>query len=284
MRAIANPVKTYSVTLGSSVQDQTEVVLPGFGALSGIILELKVSLSGATDSETSNTIDNVISSIRLTDKAGDTIFDLKGTDLYLLQQVLSPTGQLQTPAGVTTSATGSGSQEYNLFIPQTIAAADMNAKLAITFAALSSLENTNMTSAGTATVTLNVRVLNTSAAVQTLRVKASDIATTVGDVEYGPFLPQGNEEIALAVYANGSTVAHATLQTAGAALVQRQTETAFKVEDELFLQGFHYTGMLIFRVPVFHVDSTTVFTINYSAVVTANSLALSFSVKPQKRT
>ena len=106
MRGIYSPVKTYSVTLGGSSLQQSSEVLPGFGALEGLLIELTVSLTGATASQTCNTIDNVIASLQLDDKYGHSTLDINGTDIANIQRVLSETGYVIAAPTITTSSTG----------------------------------------------------------------------------------------------------------------------------------------------------------------------------------
>ena len=282
MRGIISPVKTYSVTLGTKTLAQSTEILPGFGALEGLLLELTVSVSGATDSVTSETIDNVIASLQLDDRAGKSAMDIFGTDIAIVQRVLSTTGYALVAPAITTDASGAGSATYNTFVACTMSAADMNGSLKVKFAAASSLENTAMTSAGTVTVTLVVRAVNTNASKQTMRIKATSPAFQTGENAWGSYLPAGLECLALFVNLNGCVLDYASLYSGGAALYQQSPIDDFTVMDELFQQGSSSTGYLYFRVPVFPIDSTTVLSVNLTS--TSNGPRLySFATAPQKR-
>lgn len=282
MRGIYSPVKTYSVTLGGSSLQQSSEVLPGFGALEGLLIELTVSLTGATASQTSNTIDNVIAALQLDDKYGHSALDITGTDIANIQRVLSETGYVIAAPTITTSSTGTGSATYATFIPCTMSAQDMNGVLKVKFAAASSLVNTALTSAGTVAVTMVVRAVNTPAARQTIRVKATTPSSAAGDNAWGAYLPQGLECLALFVDLNESVLDHASVFSGGAALMNQSPAEDFEVMDTIFNLGNSSSNLLFFRLPVFVIDSTTILNVNLSTFVGAPRL-YSFATTPQKR-
>ena len=284
MRAISEPVKSYSLTAGAGLLIQPSQQLPNFGPVLGLWLDLTVTLAGATASKASNTIDNIISHIAIDDQFGKSIMDLFGTDLSVINDILTPRGVRQAPPTITTDGAGAGSAEWNLFLPITVAAADMPAILKMTFNAISSLQNANLASAGAVTVTLIVRAAYSVGVDQpTLRIKASNPPHQLGDNAVGPYLPQGFQVEALAFsLPNDTDFSYLTLFQNGATFASLMPLNDFVSTDTMLMQSGHLAGEFICRFPVFVVDSTTVATISLG---TDGAIRLySIATVPQKST
>lgn len=266
MRALSEPVKTYQATPATSLLVQPSQVVPNFGPILGLYLDLTVSVAGATAAATSNTIDNIISHFALDDQFGKSICDLLGTDLTVLNDMLQPRGVRFAPPAITTAG-GAGSAEWKVFLPITVGSKDMPAVVKVTFNTAASLQNGAFLSAGTVTVTL---ILRAAYAVEsdgpTLRIKASNPPHQSGDNAVGPFLPQGfqMEALAFTVPADAN-LGYVTLYHAGATLLSLQPGNDFIDNDTMLMQSGHLTGEFICRVPVWIVDSTTVLTINLAS-------------------
>ena len=263
MRAISEPVKSYLSTLAAVLLVQPAQQLPNFGPVLGIWLDLTAEIAGGTAAATSNTIDNVISHFALDDQFGKSICDLYGTDLTIINDVLTPRGVRQEPPTITTVG-GAGSANWFLFLPITISAGDMPAILKVTLAATSSLENGALLSAGTVTVTLLVRCAYSVGVDQpTLRIKASSPPHQLGDNAIGPYLPQGFQVEALAFTLTAdANLGSLTLFQNGATFASLMPLHDFASADTMLMQSGHLTGEFVCRFPVFVVDSTTVATIN----------------------
>ena len=263
MRAISEPVKSYLSTLAAVLLVQPAQQLPNFGPVLGIWLDLTAAIAGGTAAATSNTIDNVISHFALDDQFGKSICDLYGTDLTIINDVLTPRGVRQAPPTITTVG-GAGSANWFLFLPITISAGDMPAILKVTLAATSSLQNGALISAGTVTVTLLVRCAYSVGVDQpTLRIKASSPPHQLGDNAVGPYLPQGFQVEALAFTLTAdANLGSLTLFQNGATFASLMPLHDFASADTMLMQSGHLTGEFVCRFPVFVVDSTTVATIN----------------------
>lgn len=282
MRVLSEPVKTYTQTLQSGLVIQPSQLLPTFGPVQGLWLDLTVSLTGATTAGTSNSIDNAIQSFLIDDAFGKAIFgNVFGTDLTVLNDILTPRGVRQAPPTITTSA-GAGSAEWYLFLPITISAKDMPANLKLTVNSASSLQNGSLTSAGTATLTLVVRAGYSVGVDQpTLRASITNPPHQQGDNALAPYLPLGLQIEALAVVLPAdSNYSYSTIYQSGATITTLEPLNDFKSNDVMLMQSGHLSGEFIFRVPVFVVDSTTVFTLN---LATDGAIRLySLATVPQK--
>jgi len=284
MRVLSEPVRTYTQTLGAGVVVQPSQLLPNFGPVLGLWLDLTVSITGGTASEPSNTIDNVLSQFLIDDQFGKAIFgNVFGTDITILNDILTPRGVRQNAPTITTNSAGAGSAEWYLFLPITISAKDMPANLKLTFAATSSLQNASLTSAGTVSCTLVVRSAYAVGVDQpTLRTSITNPPHQQGDNALAPYLPLGLQIEALAVVITGGDgdFSYVTIYQSGATITTLEPIHDFTANDVMLMQSGHETGELIFRVPVFVVDSTTVFTFNLS---TDSAIRLySLATIPQK--
>ena len=284
MRVISEPVKTYSQTLAASLLVQPSQVLPNFGPVQGLWLDLTVTLTGATASQTSNTIDNVLNQFAIDDQFGKSILSLLGTDLSVLNDILTPRGVRQAPPAITTSGAGAGTAEWFLFLPVTIGAKDMPGVVKITLNSTASLVNANLTSAGTVVATLVLRAGYAVGTDQpTLRIQASNPPHQQGDNNFGPYLPSGFQVEALAFVLTGGDAdfGYLTLFQGGATFASLMPLHDFTSMDVMLMQSGHLSGEFITRFPVFVVDSTTVMTVNLS---TDTAVRLySIATVPQKR-
>lgn len=284
MRAISEPVKSYSQTLSATqLLVQPSQQFPNFGPILGIWLDLTVAIAGGTAAATSNTIDNTISHFAIDDQFGKSICDLLGTDLTVVNDILTPRGVRQAPPTITTAG-GNGSANWFLFLPITVAAADMPAILKLTLNTSVSLQNGALLSAGTVTFTLIVRAGYSVGVDQpTLRIKVSSPPFQAGDNAVGPYLPQGFQIEALGfTLPADSNFGYLTVFQSGATFASLMPLHDFTSADVMLMQSGHLTGEFICRFPVFVVDSTTVATINL-----ANSGAIrlyAIATVPQKTT
>lgn len=284
MRVISEPVKTYTQTLVGALVVQASQVLPNFGPVQGLWLDLTVTLAGATASQASNTIDNVLSQFAIDDQFGKSILNFLGTDISIVNDILTPRGVRQSAPAITTSGGGAGTAEWFLFLPVTIGQGDMPAVLKVTFNATSSLQNGALTSAGTAVCTLVVRAGYSVGQDQpTLRIQASNPPHQQGDNNFGPYLPSGFQVEALAFTLAGGdgNFGYLTLFQGGATFASLQPLNDFKSADVMLMQSGHLSGEFICRFPIYVVDSTTVMTVNLS---TDTAVRLySIATVPQKR-
>ncbi len=283
MRAISEPVKSYQQTLASALLVQPSQQLPNFGPVLGLWLDLTVAIAGGTAAATSNTIDNTISHFALDDQFGKSICDLLGTDLTIVNDVLTPRGVRQAPPTITTSG-GNGTATWLLFLPITIAAADMPGILKLTLNTTASLQNGALLSAGTVTFTLIVRAGYSVGVDQpTLRIKASNPPHQLGDNAVGPYLPQGFQVEALAFTVPAdANFGYLTVFQNGATFASLMPLHDFTSADVMLMQSGHLTGEFICRFPVFVVDSTTVATINLA--IDGVIRMFSIATVPQKST
>lgn len=289
MRAISEPVKSYAQALSATqLLIQPSQQLPNFGPVLGIWLDLTVAIAGGTAAATSNTIDNTISHFALDDQFGKSICDLLGVDLTIINDILTPRGVRQAPPAITTAG-GNGSANWFLFLPITVAAADMPAILKLTLNTSASLQNGALVSAGAVTFTLVVRAGYSVGVDQpTLRIKASSPPFQLGDNAVGPYLPQGFQVEALA-FTTGPTGAlvdadfgYLTLFQNGATFASLMPLHDFTSADVMLMQSGHLSGEFITRFPVFVVDSTTVCTINLA--ISGAIRIYSIATIPQKST
>lgn len=265
MRVLSQPVFTYAVTLVSGLQQQNTKLIPFFGPVAGLYLDLVVTLAGGTHSVTSNTIDNVIQQFEIDDAFGKVALQVPGTDLSVLNDLLQPRGVRTSPPAVTTNGSGNGSAEWEFYFPYTISAGDMPAQLKVTFNGVASLQNGSLTSAGTALVTLNVRAAYlVGMDAPTLRVTTSNPFHQQGDNTVGNYFPAGfQEEIFAFTLAGGDgDFGYITLQQSGSLIATQQPLNDFVAQDTMLMQSGHLSGEFITRYPEFLVDNTTIATIN----------------------
>jgi hypothetical protein len=283
MRAISEPVKSYQQTLGSALLVQPSQQFPNFGPILGIWLDLTVAIAGGTAAATSNTIDNTISHFAIDDQFGKSICDMLGTDITVINDVLTPRGVRQAPPAITTAG-GNGTASWFLFLPITVAAADMPAILKLTLNTTASLQNGALLSAGTVTFTLIVRAGYSVGVDQpTLRIKISSPPFQSGDNAVGPYLPQGFQVEALAfTVPTDAGFGYLTVFQNGATFASLMPLHDFTSADVMLMQSGHLTGEFICRFPVFVVDSTTVATINLASSVAIR--LYSIATVPQQST
>lgn len=291
MRAIAFPVTTFSRTLSASVGIvEPSVILPNLGPLQGLNIDLTVSVSGATAAATSQTIDNVIASLQAQDQFGGLLLDVSGavptnqpvSDLAFLNDVLQPRGVRTSAPAITTSG-GAGSATWSVFVPVTVSAGDMPAKLNLTWALSTALQNGSFTSAGTVTVTLTVVGLYSVGADQpSVRVKAQSIPHAAGDNSAQPFLPNGLQVEAWGLLiAADANLGNITLTAGGAFLLNQAKISLFKNADIALMQSGHLSGEVIGRTPAFVVDSTT--TLNVNLATDSPIRLYTLATTPQRR-
>lgn len=284
MRVLNQNVKTYSLNATTGLQPEPSQQLPAFGPLLGLSLDLIVSVTGATASVTSNTIDNIISHFAIADNAGKSVADALGTDLSVINDMLQYRGVRTSPPAITTNASGAGSAEWKVFLPITIASHDMPGLLDVTFAAASALQNGSFVSAGTVSITLLVRAwYDTQGDGPTLRIKVVQPPTAQGDNTFSPYLPGGFQVEAIAWTCAGgdSTFGYVTLMHHGASFASLQPPNDFIDADTVLMQSGHLNGEFIGRYPVWVVDSTTVMTVNLTSNTTVRLYTI--ATVPQRR-
>lgn len=284
MRVISEPVRTYSQSLAATPLVQNSTVLPNYGPIQGFWLDLTVTVTGATASQTSQTIDNIIQTFEVDDATGNAIVVCLGTDLSVLNDMLQPRGVRQAPTAITTSGAGAGSAEWYFFLPLTIGVRDMPGQLKITFAANTVLQNGSLTSIGTATVTLVVRAGYSVGVDQpTLRISLSNPPYATGDNALSPYLPSGFQAEGLGFVLSGGDgdFGYLTCLVGGASFATLMPLNDFKSADTMLMQSGHLSGEFITRFPQFVIDNTTIFTVNES---TGTPIRLySIATVPQKR-
>jgi len=265
MRVLSQPVFTYSVILTPGLQQQNTKLIGFYGPVAGLWLDLTVTLAGATATQVSNTIDNVIQQFEIDDAFGKVALQVQGTDLSIINDLLQPQGQRTAPPAITTDGGGAGSAEWHFYFPYTISAGDMPAQLKITFNGSTSLQNGGLTSAGTVNVVLNVR----SAYLvgfdnPTLRTFTSNPFHQQGDNTVGNYLPAGfQEEIFAFTLADGDGVFnYLTIFQGGGTFVVQQPLNDFVDADTMLMRSGHLSGEFITRIPQWIVDNTTQATIN----------------------
>lgn len=278
-RALSTEVKTYAATLASIAQVQAAQVLPNWGAVSGFWLDLSVALSGATASQSSNSIDHVIQRFAVDDVQGESLFDLLGTDIAPLLDALSPTGEHVGAPVVATSAGGAGSAEWFLWVPFTIDAKDMPATLKVTMAPTSSLQNASLVSAGTATATLDVRIsIATPDQVPppSLRIKATNPPVSSGANQLGPYLPGGfqAELIMFTLVGGDAELSLVQMLHQRGIIASGQVLHDFSSLDAQFMRSGHQAGEFICRWPTFVVDSTSYLSVTLTGSVSTTDLRL----------
>lgn len=268
MRTKQFPIQTYSRTLTSATIPEAQVIIPDLGPLQGLYMYLTVTLASATASQASNTIDNTISTFTGQDQAGEILLNVHGaTDLLVLNDILQPRGVRTSPGAITTDSAGAGSATWSFFLPFTVGAKGMPAKLNLTWNPVSSLQNGSLTSAGTVTVSLKVSGAYSTATDQpSLRVRATAVPYATGDNYIQQYLPNGEIVEALAFYITGGDgdFSYVTLTAGGQFLLNMQDVNQFTQQDTMLMQSGHLSGEFICRVPVFQVDSTTTFDVNES--------------------
>ncbi len=284
MRTISFPFQTYSKTLNNASQAQPSQIVPNLGPLQGVYCNLTVAIAGGTASKTSNTIDNVLSLLQVLDQFGKVALNLFGTDLSTINDILQPRGVRTAPPSITTDVSGNGSASWSFFLPATLSAKDMPGQIYLTLAAASSLTNANLLSAGTVTVTLNLRgAYSTQTDQPTVRVNATNVPHAQGDNTIQSYLPNGEQVEAMALtLAGGDAVLNwVNLIVGGALFLNQAPVTDFVQQDTMLMQSGHLSGEIICRVPVFVVDSTVVLDVNLATDSTIRLYTL--STVPQKR-
>ena len=284
MRVLSQPIFTYSTTLTTGLQQQNTKLIPSFGPLAGMWLDLTVTIAGGTASKASNTIDNVIQQFEVDDTFGKVACQVQGTDISFINDALQPRGVRTAPPAITTNGSGNGSAEWHIFLPYTIAAADMPAQLKITFNGTASLQNANLTSAGTVTVVLNTRgAYFTDQDAPTLRTTTSNPFYQQGDNNVGNYLPAGFvEEIFMFTLAGGDgDFGYVTAFQSGGTIAVQSPLNDFVDADTMLMQSGHLSGEYITRWPRITVDNTTMVTINES---TSTAIRLyNIATIPQKQ-
>jgi hypothetical protein len=284
MRTIAFPVNTYARTLSATLPiAEPSVIMPNLGPVQGLYAVLTVTIAGGTHSKASNTIDNILAALQAQDQFGGVLLDVFGTDLSTLNDILQPRGVRTTPPAITTDGSGNGTASWSVFLPVTCGAKDMPAKFQLVWAATSVLQNSNLTSAGTVTVTFNVRgAYSTQTDQPTLRVKAQSTPHQAGDNSLQAYLPNGEQVEALAwTIATDADFGYVTLTVGGAFFLNQSGALDFTQQDTMLMQSGHLDGEYICRVPVFVVDSTT--TMNVHLATDTAIRLYTISTVPQKR-
>jgi hypothetical protein len=267
MRVIDETIRTYQATPGAGVVVQPSQLIPNYGPLFGLWFDLTVAIAGGTTANTSNTIDNIIQTWEIDDQFGKAVVaNALGTDISILNDLLTPHGVRQAPPAITTSG-GNGSAEWFLFLPLTVGAADLGgtAQFKLTFNGSSSLQNAGLTSAGTVTVNFNVRGGYSIGQDQpTLRIQLTNPAHAQGDNNFQAYLPNGFQMEGLAFVLTGGDgdYGYLTFVQGGALFATQAPLNDFKSNDVMLMQSGHLSGEFICRFPVFVVDSTTIFTVN----------------------
>jgi hypothetical protein len=284
MRTIAFPVNTYARTLSATLPiAEPSVIMPNLGPVQGLYAVLTVSIAGGTHSKTSQTIDNVLAALQAQDQFGGVLLDVFGTDLSTLNDILQPRGVRTTPPAITTDGSGDGSASWSVFLPVTCGAKDMPAKFQLVWAPTSVLQNSDLTSAGTVTVTFNVRgAYSTQTDQPTLRVKAQSTPHQAGDNSLQAYLPNGEQVEALAwTIATDTDFGYVTLTVGGAFFLNQSGALDFAQQDAMLMQSGHLDGEYICRVPVFVVDSTTTMNVHLTSDTAIRLYTI--STVPQKR-
>lgn len=285
MRVKQFPIQTYARTLSAASIPEAQVIIPDLGPLQGLYVYLSVTLASATASKASNTIDNTISTFTGQDQAGEILLNCHGlNDLLVLNDILQPRGVRTSPPTITTDTAGDGTAAWSFFLPFTVSAKGMPAKLNLTWNPISTLQNANLTSAGTVTVSLKITGAYSTATDQpSLRVRATAVPYAAGDNYAQQYLPNGEVVEALAFYITGGDAdfSYVTLTAGGTFLLNMQDVNQFIQQDTMLMQSGHLTGEFICRVPVFQVDSTTTLDINET---TASAVTLyTISTAAQQR-
>ncbi len=267
MRTKSFPIQTYARTLSATLSiPEAQVIIPDLGPLQGVYVYLTVTLASATASQASNSIDNVISTFTGQDQVGEILLNVHGkTDLLVLNDILQPRGVRTSPPAITTDSTGAGTATWSFFLPFTVSAKGMPAKLNLTWNPSSSLQNGSLTSAGTVSCTLKLTGSFSTATDQpSLRVRSTAVPYASGDNYVQQYLPNGEIVEALAAYLAGgdADLSYITLTAGGQFLLNMQDTAQFTQQDTMLMQSGHLTGEFIFRIPVFQVDSTTTLNVN----------------------
>jgi hypothetical protein len=285
MRTINHPLYTQSKTLTNVPQVIPSQSLPNFGPVEGFYIALDVTIAGGTHSEPSNAIDSVLQSLKIKDAFGKVALDATAAgDLPTILDMISPRGVRVTPGAITTDGSGNGTASWHAFLPYTIGAGDMPAVFDLTFAPSSSLQNASLTSAGTVTVTLDVRVAYaTDGDRPTLRTDIGSPPHKSGNNPLGPYLPGGMMLVGLALQLAGGDGDFNYLTTThrGVLLDNQATIAQFQEIDAEIMQSGHLSGEIITRYPAFQVDSTSTMEMN---LLSDTAIRLfSMSTMPQAR-
>ena len=286
MRTINHPLYTQSKTLTNVPQVVPSQSLPNFGPVEGFYIALDVAIVGGTASQASNAIDSVLQSVKIKDAFGKVALDATAAgDLPTVLDMISPRGVRVSPPVINTAAvTGDGTASWHAFIPYTIGAGDMPAVLDLTFAPSSSLQNAGLASAGTVTVTVDVRIaFATDGDRPTLRTDIGSPPHKSGSNPLGPYLPGGMMLVGLAFQLAGGDgdFNYLTSTHKGVLLDNQATLAQFQEIDTEIMQSGHLSGEFITRYPAFQVDSTSTMELN---LLSDTAIRLfSMSTMPQAR-
>lgn len=287
MRVIDQTIRTYQASPGAGVVVQPSQLIPDYGPLFGLWLDLTVDIAGGTHSVTSQTIDNIIQTWEIDDQFGKAVVgNALGTDISILNDLLTPRGVRQSPPAITTDGSGDGTAEWFLFLPLTVGMADLGgtAQIKVTFNGKTALQNGSLTSAGTVTVNLNVRGGYSIGADQpTLRIQLTNPAHAQNDNNWQAYLPNGFQMEGLAFVLTGGDgdFGYLTFFQDGALFATQAPLHDFVSNDTMLMQSGHLSGEFICRFPVFVVNSTTIFTVNLLTDTAARIYAI--ATVPQQR-
>jgi hypothetical protein len=287
VRVIDETIRTYQAAPAAGVVVQPSQLIPNYGPLFGLWLDLTVSVTGGTHSVTSKTIDNIIQTWEIDDQFGKAVVgNALGTDISPLNDMLTPHGVRQAPPAITTDSSGNGSAEWYLFLPITMGAADLGgtAQIKVTFNGAAALTNGSLTSAGTVAVTLNVRGGYSIGQDQpTLRIQLVNPAHAQGDNNWQAYLPNGFQMEGLMFILTGGDgdFGYLTFFQGGATYATQEPLNDFISNDVMLMQSGHLSGEFICRFPVFIVDSTTIFTVNLTTDTAVR--VYSIATVPQER-
>jgi hypothetical protein len=287
MRVIDETIRTYQAAPSIGVVVQPSQLIPNYGPLFGLWFDLTLTLAGGTHSETSQTIDNIIQTWEIDDQFGKAVVaNALGTDITILNDLLTPHGVRQAPPAITTDGSGDGTAEWYLFLPLTVGAADLGgtAQFKLTFNGSASLQNGSLTSAGTVAVNFNVRGGYSIGQDQpTLRIQLTNPAHAQGDNNFQAYLPNGFQMEGLAFILTGGDgdFGYLTFVQGGALFATQAPLHDFTSNDVMLMQSGHLSGEFICRFPVFVVDSTTIFTVNLTTDTAVR--IYSIATVPQQR-
>jgi hypothetical protein len=171
-----------SVTLTSTTQQITPVVVPILGDIVGFEYEFAVSVDAASTNP--QPIDRAVKEITIQDVKNKPVWDgVSGTDLKYIEYVKGLKGKMQTIPVVTTSE-----QRVKFVIPHHIDRKDQNVKVGFTVAPYSDLSD----DATTGTVKVVVRAIyRDGATTTTARLMKINKAVVSGINNIAPILPKG---------------------------------------------------------------------------------------------
>jgi hypothetical protein len=283
MRTINHPLYTQSKTLTTKHQVIPSQTLPNFGPVEGFYLSLTVTIAGGTASQSSNPILDVIERLQIKDAFGKVAMDAYDVDLSFLLDMLSPRGVRVASPVVATDGGGDGTATWQAFLPFTISAKDMPSVMDLTFAAISALENGSLTSAGTCTVTFDVRIAYaTDSDRNTLRLDIGVPPHQQGRNSLGSFLPAGMALVGFAIkLAADANFDRLTVTHQGVLMDNAATIEQYQEADTELMQSGHLSGQILTRYPAFVVDSTS--TVELVLVTDSAIRLFNLSTAPQQR-